>query len=159
MQFGLIEGEKIISRRERDFYKEDKEHIENTIEKRVKDYIDEILEENNIKIQSIEAICIASPGTIQDDRIVKADNLGIYNYNIVEMIKKYFDIEIILNNDGKCAAMCEKVYGNLKECDDGIFLNLGTGVGGAVFLGGKLLKPKKYTGFELRTCCYREKWK
>ena len=30
-----------------------------------------------------------------------------------------------------------------------IFVTLGTGIGGAVFLGGKLLKPKKYEGFEI----------
>lgn len=45
--------------------------------------------------------------------------------------------------------MCEKKYGSLKKYDDCIFLCLGTGVGGAVFLNGKLLKPKNYQGFEL----------
>ena len=45
--------------------------------------------------------------------------------------------------------MCEKKYGSLKKYDDCIFICLGTGVGGAVFLDGKLLKPKNYSGFEL----------
>lgn len=36
-----------------------------------------------------------------------------------------------------------------KKCEDAIFVTLGTGIGGAVFLGGKLLKPKKYEGFEI----------
>ncbi len=61
---------------------------------------------------------------------------------------------IILNNDAKCAAICEKQYGSLKSYDDCIFICLGTGIGSAVFLGGKLLKSKKFLGFELRTYNY-----
>ena len=49
----------------------------------------------------------------------------------------------------KCAAIAEKEYGSLKKYDDAVFLTVGTGIGGAVYLGGKLLKPKKYEGFEI----------
>ena len=78
--------------------------------------------------------------------------MGIFNLGIVEVLQKHFEnIDIILNNDAKCAAMCEKIYGSLKNYDDAIFLCLGTGIGGAVFLEGKLLKAKRYIGFELRT--------
>ena len=45
--------------------------------------------------------------------------------------------------------MTEKKFGSLKKYDDAIFLIIGTGVGGAVFLNGKLLKPKRYSGFEV----------
>ena len=37
-----------------------------------------------------------------------------------------------------CAGIAEKEYGSLKECDNGVFLSFGTGVGTAVFLHGKL---------------------
>ena len=43
--------------------------------------------------------------------------------------------------------MVEKVYGAMKDYDDCVFINIGTGIGGAAFLGGKLLEPKKYSGF------------
>lgn len=45
--------------------------------------------------------------------------------------------------------MAEKVVGSLQNYDDCLFLNIGTGIGGAVFLRGKLLTAKKYTGFEI----------
>lgn len=35
---------------------------------------------------------------------------------------------IILRNDGKAAALCEKNYGSLVGFDDAIFLCLGTGI-------------------------------
>lgn len=150
--FGLIEDERILLKRERDFTVEDREGIEQAIEKTIVEYIEEILLERNITIKEIERIGIAAPGTHKNGIIVKAENLGIFDYNILDTLRKHFyDVEITLNNDAKCAAMCEKEYGNLKDCDDGIFICLGTGIGGAVFLGGKLLKAKKYVGFELRT--------
>ena len=125
-------------------------HIEEVIEKIAVGYIDKLLKENNCNISKIKKIGIAAPGTIKNDIIVKAENLGIYDFKIKKMIEKYYkNPEISLNNDAKCAGMCEKEYGSLKESKDAIFLCLGTGIGGAVFLDGKLLKSKKYTGFEL----------
>ena len=37
----------------------------------------------------------------------------------------------------------------MEKYDDCLFLCLGTGIGGAVFMGGKLLEPKRYSGFEI----------
>ena len=54
-----------------------------------------------------------------------------------------------MQNDGKCAAIAEKALGSLKGYKDCIFLNLGTGIGGAVFLNGEMLAPKICTGFEI----------
>ena len=45
--------------------------------------------------------------------------------------------------------MAEKGYGEMKDYQDGVFLCIGTGIGGAVFLNGKLLEPKRYSGFEI----------
>lgn len=150
MLFGLIEDSKIFEKKERDFTAEDKSNIETAIENTAVKYIEELLKENNLSINEIEKIGIAAPGTHKFGTIIKAENLGIFGFNIVDVIKKHFgETEITLNNDAKCAAMCEKKYGSLKDCDDGIFLCLGTGIGSAVFEDGKLLKPKKYTGYEL----------
>ena len=53
-----------------------------------------------------------------------------------------------IKNDAKCAALAEKNYGSMKKYDDCIFLCLGTGIGGAAFLKGELLEPKRFSGFE-----------
>ena len=81
--------------------------------------------------------------------VVKAENLGIENFEISDILKKEFNCEVLLQNDAKCAAIAEKQWGSLKEYDDSLFLILGTGVGGAVFLQGELLIPKRYSGFEV----------
>lgn len=91
-------------------------------------------------------------GRIKDGIILDSKNLGITNFKILDIIKKNFKFQqICVKSDAKCAAIYEKKYGSLKNYEDCIFFCLGTGIGGAVFMGGKLLKSKEYDGFELRT--------
>ena len=53
-----------------------------------------------------------------------------------------------IKNDAKCAALAEKNYGSMRKYDDCVFLCIGTGIGGAAFLNGELLEPKRFSGFE-----------
>lgn len=98
----------------------------------------------------VNEIGIGAPGIIQQNEIVSSVNLGINNFKIGDELKKYFPTTNIgVMNDAKCAALAEKKWGSLKEYDDCIFLCLGTGVGGAAFFNGKLVKPKVFAGFEV----------
>ena len=45
-----------------------------------------------------------------------------------------------------CAGLAEKVYGNLKESKNGVFLGIGTGIGTAVFIDGKLIEEIRSAG-------------
>lgn len=115
--------------------------------------INEILDNTGYKLRNIESIGIATPGNPKDGVIKNVVNLGIKEFNIADKIKEAFgkdmsDIEIKLENDGKCAALAEKFNGSLKEYDDCVFLCIGTGIGGAAFINGKFLKPKRNSGFE-----------
>lgn len=105
--------------------------------------------ENNIDKGEIELIGVTFPGTVAGGVVVKAENLGIENLDIENELKKEFNVPIYLQNDAKSAAKAEKCFGSLKDYDDALFLIIGTGVGGAAFLGGKLLTPKRYSGLEV----------
>lgn len=140
---------KIVDKKEKDITEQDKLNIEKTLIDNIVYIINQLLKENNINKDNIECIGIASPGIISDQSIINANNLKIYEFNIVKQINRYFDVRIMINNDAKCAAMAEKKCGILKKYSDCIFLSLGTGIGGACFLKDELLKPKKYQAFEL----------
>ena len=148
---GLVDrAGKIILKKEKDLVaalqkKDYNEILINTIV----NLITNILDEGKIDISQIELIGIAVPGTVSDTEIIKAENLHIRNFDIVSEINKYFNIPIQLRNDAKCAAVAEKMYGSLEKYEDAVFLTIGTGIGGAVFMGDKLLKPKQYEGFEI----------
>lgn len=58
-------------------------------------------------------------------------------------------------NDGMCAGIAEKKFGNLKDCHNGVFLGFGTGVGTAVFIQDELMEEVR----SIRSYDYRKKWK
>lgn len=147
---GLVDSKgKIIVKKEKNLNSEGRKDVYKFIEETIAVAINEILRERNLKIEEIEMIGIACPGTSKDGIIVKAENLGIYDFPIVEKLQRYFSTPIKLSNDARCAGLCEKEYGALKEYRDAIFICLGTGIGGAVFIEGKLLSPKRYLGMEI----------
>lgn len=117
----------------------------------IKELIEEFITENVMQIaltHEVESIGIAIPGTVSENKIVKAVNLGIENYDLAKNLEEILHMEVKLKNDAKCAALAEQKYGELAPYEDSIFLCIGTGVGGAVIYDGKLLEPKGVPGFE-----------
>lgn len=146
---GLVdENGKLVLKEEKD-YNNRQEDMSNIVVETIIELIYKIINENNIKKEEIESIGLAFPGTVSETTVIKAENLGIENLEIEKELKKHFNIPIHLENDAKCAAIAEKEFGSLKKYEDAIFLIVGTGVGGAVFLDNKLLRPKRYSGFEV----------
>lgn len=140
---GLVDNNGSIILKEEKFIK-DKKDIEETIEKFI---IETVIQMSSI--HEIESIGIAIPGTVSDNKIIKAVNLGIENYDLAGNLEKILKTKVRLKNDAKCAVLAEQKYGRLKECDNGVFLCIGTGVGGAVIYNGKLLEGKDVPGFEI----------
>ena len=117
----------------------------------IKSIIEEFIVKTVIKMKlqnDIESIGMAVPGTVSENKIIKAVNLGIEDYDISTNLEKKLDIKIKLKNDAKCAALAEQKYGELAEYENSIFLCIGTGIGGAVIYNGKLLEAKGVPGFE-----------
>lgn len=144
---GLIENSDLKCTVDKFFSKEDRNDIENAIVRNIGELVNKILIENNLTLDNIEKIGIASPGTVSGGKITSG-NLNIKEYDLQSKLEKIYNKDIRIRNDGKCAALAEKKYGSMREYDDCVFVNIGTGVGGAAFIGGKLLEPKRYSGFE-----------
>ena len=100
------------------------------------------------KMDFVESVGIAVPGTVNETTIIKAVNLGIENYEITPIIEKETGTKVKLKNDAKCSAIAEQKYGVFINCQNGLFLCIGTGVGGAVIYNGKVLESQKVPGFE-----------
>ena len=139
---GHVDDQGYIKNKEEIFIK-DKTNIENTIEEFIYRKIREMIE-----ICPVDGIGIAVPGTVTDNKIIKAVNLGIENYDLASKLESEFNIPVKIKNDAKCSALAEQKFGALKGYDDAVFLCIGTGIGGAVIYDGKLLEAKKVPGFE-----------
>lgn len=137
---GLVDRDRIICKKEKDFSAKEKLEIEEVLEKTITIYIQEILQEYGK--EAIEKVGIGSPGFIVNGAIVNPVNLRLDCLNIVQIVKRLLDVPVFMQNDGICAGLAEKLYGNLKPYKNGIFLGLGTGIGGAVFIDNKLMNEK-----------------
>lgn len=125
--------------------------ITRTEKKNIKKTIEEYIIEKTKMLQEkykITSIGIAVPGTIENGVILKSVNLELKNYPLLDKLKENINIPIKIKNDTKCAAIAENIYGALREYNSGIFLTLGTGIGGAIIINNKLLEVGELPGCE-----------
>lgn len=95
----------------------------------------------------IEGIAISMPGRL-DSENGYAYTGGTLTYNdgkeIVKILKERCPTKITIENDGKCAALAEAWEGSLKDCNDGVVIVLGTGVGGGIIRDKKVHKGNNF---------------
>lgn len=72
-----------------------------------------------------------------------ADNLPIENIPFAKLLSEAFDAPAKLDNDANCAAWGEYMAGVSKGCKNVVTVTLGTGIGGGIIVGGKLLHGKE----------------
>ena len=89
----------------------------------------------------LQGIGIGAPmGNFVDGTIDHASNLpwkGVIP--IVDLLKRDFDIPIIITNDANTAALGEKVFGGAKDFNDFVTVTLGTGLGSGFISNGQLV--------------------
>ena len=97
-------------------------------------------------ISSVGGVGVGCPGTVDDaSGIVRfAANLDFVNFDLRGALRAHTDLPIHLGNDANAAALGEALFGCGKGAESTIVVTLGTGVGGGVVLGGRLLTG--YTG-------------
>ena len=145
----ISEKNTIIAKREKDI-----KGIENITDKQhyiidnITTLISQVLKDVGAPSCVISKIGIAAPGKIINNVIYDMYNLGIQKFNLAEILWEYYGVEVNVRNDAKCAALAEKEIGNLQNYEDCIFLCLGTGIGGATFINGRMLEYTKSWGSE-----------
>lgn len=64
------------------------------------------------------------------------------NVRIKQALEERFNIPAVIDNDGNCSALAEKIFGKAKSVDNFIAIVLGTGIGGGIYVDGKLLRGR-----------------
>jgi glucokinase len=85
---------------------------------------------------------IGVPGFILIDKgvIVGSNNLPEFDhYPVRDVIEQKLGARVILENDANAAAMGEQWMGAGRGVDDLVLITLGTGIGGGIISGGKIL--------------------
>lgn len=109
------------------------------------------IKDAGITIDDISSIGIGAPGSINPTTgiIAFSANLGFNNLPIVNMLEGRIGKKIYIENDANAAALGEMIAGAGKGAENFVAITLGTGVGGGVIIGGKMLLGNNFAGGEL----------
>lgn len=99
------------------------------------------LAEEEISIQDVQGIGVGVPGAVNEEGTLVggAVNIGWKVFNIPEALNAYIKVPVKALNDANAAALGEMWQGGGKGCRSMVAVTLGTGVGGGVVVGGKIL--------------------
>ncbi|MCR4694850.1 MAG: ROK family protein [Pseudobutyrivibrio sp.] len=70
-------------------------------------------------------------------------------FNLKEEVEKHTGLPVCVENDSNCAAIAEGKVGAAKGCDNYLMVTVGTGLGGAIVTGGKLMRGAHFKAGEL----------
>lgn len=89
----------------------------------------------------IDGVGMGCPGMVDDANgtVPYACNLGWTSYDVRSALQELTGYSVRLVNDANAAALAEVVAGAAKGAESAVVVTLGTGVGGGVVIGGKLL--------------------
>ena len=102
--------------------------------------VNEHLAAKGIDKAEVEGLGMGVPGPVgADGTVFKCVNLGWGVFNVEETMAELTGLKIKAGNDANVAALGELWQGGGKGCSNAVMITLGTGVGGGVILGGKIL--------------------
>ena len=91
--------------------------------------------------ERVDGIAMSLPGLInKKTNKIQIPGALLYNQDvdILKELKSVTTNRLTIENDAKCAALCEVVYGSLKDSQVGAVCIIGTGIGGGVTIGDKV---------------------
>ncbi|MFA5219974.1 MAG: ROK family protein [Bacilli bacterium] len=94
-----------------------------------------------VGLDQLEGVGFAIPGPVVKGHILGSENLGWERFDVESEIRMHFkNIDIYVLNDANAATVGEMAYGGGKKFKNFVFVTLGTGVGGGVFINGRLVE-------------------
>lgn len=109
------------------------------------------LSEKNIQKEDVAGVGVGAPGPVNGEGIIhKAVNLGWGEMNLKQELTALLDgMRVEGGNDADVAALGEMWKGGGQGHKDLVAVTLGTGVGGGIIIGGKILTGANGSGGEI----------
>lgn len=101
-------------------------------------------------------ICIGVAAFTKNGKTYGTPNMDFNHVDIPKLLKKY-KVPVYVDNDANCAGLAEKYFGHGKKRKNFLVLTLGTGIGGAIFLNGKLYHGSGFAGEPGQTLIYNQR--
>jgi glucokinase len=116
---------------------------------RIKETINQLYNQNKNITPAI--IGIGVPGQISKDHDIVHDapNLKWHEVNLKDDLSAMLHKQVFICNDVRAATWGEWLYGAGKNCDDLVCVFIGTGIGGGIVSGGRMLTGSNNTAGEI----------
>lgn len=106
--------------------------------------------EREISREMVIGVGLDAPGVIEKNGVVKlAVNLGWKDYPAAQILTERMGMKVRICNDANAAALGELWKGGGMGYSDMVMVTLGTGVGGAVILDGRIISGAHGIGGEI----------
>jgi glucokinase len=119
--------------------------------KRLRDTAHEALVDAGIGIRDIRSIGLGMPGPVDlaRGRVVVAPNLGWHDKPVAADLRALLNKPVVLANDVNCGGLGEATYGAAKGAGSAAAAFVGTGLGGAIILAGRVINGAHGFGGEI----------
>jgi len=99
--------------------------------------------------QGVSLVGVGTAGSVHtDDGTVFASNLGWEGVPLRAMLEAALHLPVYVDNDAQAALMAEWQAGACTGVQTALYLTLGTGIGGAMIIGGRPFRGKNNLGAE-----------
>jgi len=132
LRVGVVEDNKII------------EYVKYDTPKNRKELLSLLVNSISDFMVDVEGIGIAVPGPLEKGVIKNTPNIPLKNFDIKKFLGRRFKTRVEVENDANCVALAEAKWGCQKK--NFFVLTIGTGMGGGVFIDGKLYKGTGFAG-------------
>ncbi|HIS47673.1 MAG TPA: ROK family glucokinase [Candidatus Scybalocola faecigallinarum] len=106
----------------------------------IADSVKKYVADKGLNMADVVGAGMGVPGPVTEDgTVLRCVNLGWGVFNCAKELSDLLGVPVKAGNDANVAALGEQWQGGGKGHDDLVVVTLGTGVGGGIILGGKIL--------------------
>lgn len=106
----------------------------------IADSVKKYVADKGLNMEDVVGAGMGVPGPVTEDgTVLRCVNLGWGVFNCAKELSDLLGVPVKAGNDANVAALGEQWQGGGKGHDDLVVVTLGTGVGGGIILGGKIL--------------------
>lgn len=113
--------------------------------------VNTVLEQAGIRVEDCAGIGVGAPGTCDEKNgvVYRSYSMDWTDLPLANMLKEYFPVPVLVDNDANCAALAEVKAGAAKGRENIVLVTLGTGIGSGIVLGGRIYSGLKGNGAEM----------
>lgn len=109
------------------------------------------IKEKYAAVYPFEGVAFSLPGFVNiETGYLKTGGAirDFYEFNFKQILMEKLSLPIELDNDVNCVALAEKWQGNAQTSKNFLCMNIGSGIGGAIFLNDQIIRGHQYMAGE-----------